>query len=209
MQDNWVQPPPPQALRCLSVNSNAPDCEYTEQNLLWNKDSLSSAIWCLWFGDTDGGRTKAIWGEIGRGARLSHVPHNGTVVSSDPLWTARAQSPKLHGQALAPTSTAAGTKGGHLGSKAQHLMSLIRKQTAKLPSSRLACSKLSQRALMLYIKCCAERNVVLGVHCTTPAPCTLLLTQGLHSPEEFSSLRSKTSQECVKTGVPIKLWVQS
>lgn len=55
MQDNWVQPPPPQALRCLSVNSNAPDCEYTEQNLLWNKDSLSSAIWFLWFGDTDGG----------------------------------------------------------------------------------------------------------------------------------------------------------
>lgn len=44
---------------------------------------------------------------------------------------------------------------------------------------------------------------MLGVRCTTPAPCTLLLTQGLHSPEEFSSLRRKTSQECVKTGVPI------
>lgn len=52
-------------------------------------------------------------------------------------------------------------------------------------------------------KSCAERNVVLGVHCTTPAPCTLLLKQGIHSPEEFSSLRSKTSQECVKAGVPI------
>lgn len=66
-------------------------------------------------------------------------------------------------------------------------------------------SKLSQGALMLYIKSCAGRNVVLGVHCTTPAPCTLLLllTQALHSPEEFSSLRSKTSQESVKTGVPV------
>lgn len=102
------------------------------------------------------GRTKAIWGETGRAAQLSHVPHNGTVVSSDPLWTARAQSPKLHGQALAALQQQPAQNGGHSGSKwtflgAQHLMSLIRKQTVKLLSSRLAHSKLSQGALMLYI----------------------------------------------------------
>lgn len=58
----------------------------------------------------------------------------------------------------------------------------------------------SHRAI--YIWTVQERNAALRAHCTTSASYTLL-KPCIHSPEKFSSLRSKTSQECVKTGVSI------
>lgn len=82
----------------------------------------------------------------------------------------------------------------------QHVRSSVRKQMVKPVGSTLTCSEVSQSYTQRTVQ---KRNAVLSVHCTTAVSYTLLLKQCIHSPKEFSSLRSKTSQECVKTGVSI------
>lgn len=49
-------------------------------------------FWCLWFGNMDSMHKKDRE-EAGRDTQLSHIHHNGPVVSSEPVWMVTAQNP--------------------------------------------------------------------------------------------------------------------